>query len=135
MERVSVCNRLTVCFCIHFSAGWLSLGSGSLGATEIRTGDVNNTAAGVLGSVLRYPRGVAYCSQFSESFRAFKFPAPLSLNLLLSIETIFSCLFFQQASLQISSIQIFSICPLSPFVLWKMRLCSCWLTDFIVLRF
>lgn len=132
LERVCACNRLTVCVCIHFAAEWLSLGSGSLGASEIQTWDVNNIAGGMLDSVLWYPREVAYCLQFSESSWAFKFPSPLILNLLLSIETIFSCLFLQQASIQISSVHILSICPLSSFVLWKMRLCSCWLTDFIV---
>lgn len=132
LERVCACNRLTACVCIHFAAEWLSLGSGSLGASEIQTWDVNNIAGGMLDSVLWYPREVAYCLQFSESSWAFKFPSPLTLNLLLSIETIFSCLFLQQASIQISSVHILSICPLSSFVLWKMRLCSCWLTDFIV---
>lgn len=34
------------CVCIHFSVGWLSLGFGSLGATEIQT-DVNNIEAGM----------------------------------------------------------------------------------------
>lgn len=37
LERVCACNRLTVCVCIHFAAEWLSLGSGSLGASEIQT--------------------------------------------------------------------------------------------------
>lgn len=40
------------CVCIHFSVGWLSLGFGSLGATEIQTGGVNNIAAGMLDFVL-----------------------------------------------------------------------------------
>lgn len=113
------------CMCIHFSIAWLSLGFGSLGATEIQTGDVNNIAAGMLDFILWYPRDGAYSSQFSESSWAFKFPAPQRLNLLLSIATIFSCLFLQGTSLQVSGIQILSICPLSLFVLWKMRLCSC----------
>lgn len=51
---------------------------------------------------------------------------------LLSIATIFSCLSLQEAVLQISSVQLLGICPLSLFVVWKMRLCSCWLADFIL---
>ena len=86
----------------------------------------------MLDLVLWYPRDGAYILQFSESSWAFKFPAPQSLNLLLSVATIFSSLFLQEAGLQISTIQILNICPLSLFVLWKMRLRSCWLADFIL---
>lgn len=52
---------------------------------------------------------------------------------LLSIATISSCLscrrlFFRYPVCS----QLLGICPLCLFVLWKMRLCSCWLADFIL---
>jgi len=124
LARVYAHRRLTV----HVYS-FFSLGFGSLGATEIQTGDVNNIAEGMLDLVVWYPRDGAYSLQFSESSWALKYPAPQSLNLL-SIATISSCLFLQEGGLQISSIQLISVCPLCVFVPWKMRLCSCWLTDF-----
>lgn len=67
------------CMCIHSSVGWLSLGFGSVGASEIQT-DVNNIAAGIWDFILWYPRDRAYSLQFSESSWAFKFSAPPSLK-------------------------------------------------------